>query len=66
MIHWVARPSPGVEPLKVEVRHFDKLFKSEVCEASLSGNGIGVITFGRELVFLNQLLREKLNKALAT
>jgi len=29
VIHWVARPSPGVEPLKVEVRHYDKLFKSE-------------------------------------
>jgi len=30
VIHWVAEPSPGVEPLKVEVRHYDKLFKSEV------------------------------------
>ncbi|KAG0604844.1 hypothetical protein M758_9G012600 [Ceratodon purpureus] len=29
VIHWVAEPAPGVEPLKVEVRHFDKLFKSE-------------------------------------
>lgn len=32
VIHWVAEPSPGVEPLKVEVRLFDKLFKSEVCD----------------------------------
>lgn len=30
VIHWVAEPSPGFEPLKVVVRHFDKLFKSEV------------------------------------
>ncbi|XP_024366735.1 glutamine--tRNA ligase, cytoplasmic [Physcomitrium patens] len=29
VIHWVSEPSPGVEPLKVEVRHFDKLFKAE-------------------------------------
>jgi glutaminyl-tRNA synthetase len=29
VIHWVAEPSPGVEPLKVEVRLFDKLFRSE-------------------------------------
>jgi len=31
VIHWVAEPSPGVEPLKVEARLFDKLFRSEVC-----------------------------------
>ena len=30
VLHWVAEPSPGVDPLKVEVRLFDKLFKSEV------------------------------------
>ncbi|XP_078177532.1 glutamine-tRNA ligase, putative / glutaminyl-tRNA synthetase, putative / GlnRS [Carex rostrata] len=29
VLHWVAEPSPGVEPLKVEVRLFDKLFLSE-------------------------------------
>ncbi|KAL8205193.1 hypothetical protein R6Q57_008744 [Mikania cordata] len=29
ILHWVARPSPGVDPLKVEVRLFDKLFLSE-------------------------------------
>ncbi|PWA94559.1 glutamine-tRNA ligase, putative / glutaminyl-tRNA synthetase, putative / GlnRS [Artemisia annua] len=29
VLHWVAEPSPGVDPLKVEVRLFDKLFKSE-------------------------------------
>lgn len=29
VLHWVAQPSPGVEPLKVEVRIFDKLFLSE-------------------------------------
>ncbi|KAK9105773.1 hypothetical protein Scep_022617 [Stephania cephalantha] len=29
VIHWVAQPSPGVDPLKVEVRLFDKLFQSE-------------------------------------
>ncbi|GLT43484.1 hypothetical protein SLA2020_174270 [Shorea laevis] len=29
VLHWVSEPSPGVEPLKVEVRLFDKLFKSE-------------------------------------
>ncbi|KAJ3692027.1 hypothetical protein LUZ60_012377 [Juncus effusus] len=29
VIHWVAQPKPGVEPLKVEVRLFDKLFLSE-------------------------------------
>ncbi|XP_031265729.1 glutamine--tRNA ligase, cytoplasmic [Pistacia vera] len=29
VLHWVAEPSPGVHPLKVEVRLFDKLFKSE-------------------------------------
>lgn len=30
VLHWVAQPSPGVDPLKVEVRLFDKLFISEV------------------------------------
>ena len=29
VLHWVAQPAPGVEPLKVEVRLFDKLFLSE-------------------------------------
>ncbi|XP_077213013.1 glutamine-tRNA ligase, putative / glutaminyl-tRNA synthetase, putative / GlnRS isoform X2 [Tasmannia lanceolata] len=29
VLHWVAQPSPGVDPLKVEVRLFDKLFHSE-------------------------------------
>ncbi|XP_074326435.1 glutamine--tRNA ligase-like [Apium graveolens] len=29
VLHWVGEPSPGVEPLKVEVRLFDKLFLSE-------------------------------------
>ncbi|KAI7758304.1 hypothetical protein M8C21_014666, partial [Ambrosia artemisiifolia] len=28
VLHWVAEPSPGVDPLKVEVRLFDKLFLS--------------------------------------
>ncbi|XP_019100953.1 PREDICTED: glutamine--tRNA ligase, cytoplasmic-like, partial [Camelina sativa] len=28
-LHWVAEPSPGVEPSKVELRLFDKLFNSE-------------------------------------
>ena len=32
VLHWVAEPSPGVDPLKVEVRLFDKLFKSEVSD----------------------------------
>ncbi|GMI70684.1 ovule abortion 9 [Hibiscus trionum] len=29
VLHWVAEPSPGVDPLKVEVRLFDRLFNSE-------------------------------------
>ncbi|KAE8732104.1 Glutamine-tRNA ligase / glutaminyl-tRNA synthetase, putative isoform 3 [Hibiscus syriacus] len=29
VLHWVAEPSPGSDPLKVEVRLFDKLFNSE-------------------------------------
>eukprot|EP01018_Ginkgo_biloba_P011028 Gb_30862 [translate_table: standard] len=29
VLHWVAEPSPGVDPLKVEVRLLDKLFLSE-------------------------------------
>ncbi|ERN05736.1 glutamine--tRNA ligase isoform X1 [Amborella trichopoda] len=29
VIHWVAQPSHGVDPLKVEVRLFEKLFLSE-------------------------------------
>ncbi|KAH6771455.1 glutamine-tRNA ligase [Perilla frutescens var. hirtella] len=29
VLHWVSESSPGVEPLKVEVRLFDKLFNSE-------------------------------------
>ncbi|WCJ20314.1 Glutamine--tRNA ligase [Euphorbia peplus] len=29
VLHWVAEPSSGIDPLKVEVRLFDKLFNSE-------------------------------------
>ncbi|KAF6160795.1 hypothetical protein GIB67_035996 [Kingdonia uniflora] len=29
VLHWVAQPSPGTNPLKVEVRLFEKLFLSE-------------------------------------
>ncbi|KAK1550421.1 hypothetical protein Q3G72_018846 [Acer saccharum] len=29
VLHWVAEPSPGVAPLTVEVRLFDRLFNSE-------------------------------------
>ncbi|KAL1531838.1 glutamine--tRNA ligase [Salvia divinorum] len=29
VLHWVSESSPGVKPLKVEVRLFDKLFNSE-------------------------------------
>ncbi|KAG6484539.1 hypothetical protein ZIOFF_053058 [Zingiber officinale] len=29
VLHWVAQPSPGIEPLKMEVRLFEKLFLSE-------------------------------------
>ncbi|KAJ7529861.1 hypothetical protein O6H91_15G069300 [Diphasiastrum complanatum] len=29
VLHWVAEPSAGVDPLKIEVRLFDKLFLSE-------------------------------------
>ncbi|KHG03894.1 Glutamine--tRNA ligase [Gossypium arboreum] len=29
VLHWVAEPSPGSDPLKIEVRLFDKLFNSE-------------------------------------
>lgn len=29
VLHWVSESSPGVDPLKVEVRLFDKLFNSE-------------------------------------
>ncbi|PON52798.1 Glutamine-tRNA synthetase [Parasponia andersonii] len=29
VLHWVAEPSPGVDPLNIEVRLFDKLFLSE-------------------------------------
>ncbi|XP_021900855.1 glutamine--tRNA ligase, cytoplasmic [Carica papaya] len=29
VLHWVAEPSPGIDPLKVEVRLFEKLFNSE-------------------------------------
>ncbi|URE10189.1 glutaminyl-tRNA synthetase [Musa troglodytarum] len=29
VLHWVAKPSPGVDPVKVEVRLFEKLFLSE-------------------------------------
>ncbi|GJN05583.1 hypothetical protein PR202_ga23225 [Eleusine coracana subsp. coracana] len=29
VLHWVAEPAPGVEPLKLEVRLFEKLFMSE-------------------------------------
>lgn len=30
VLHWVAEASPGLNPLTVEVRLFDKLFLSEV------------------------------------
>lgn len=30
VLHWVAESVPGVDPLRVEVRLFDKLFLSEV------------------------------------
>jgi glutaminyl-tRNA synthetase len=30
VLHWVAESAPGVEPLKVEIRLFEKLFLSEV------------------------------------
>ena len=30
VLHWVAQPSSGVNPLNVEVRLYDKLFLSEV------------------------------------
>lgn len=36
VLHWVAAPSPGVDPLMVEVRLFDKLFLSEVGKHQLS------------------------------
>ncbi|KAK7398762.1 hypothetical protein VNO78_09934 [Psophocarpus tetragonolobus] len=29
VLHWVAEPSPGVDPLRVEVRLFERLFVSE-------------------------------------
>uniref|UniRef100_R7W940 glutamine--tRNA ligase n=1 Tax=Aegilops tauschii TaxID=37682 RepID=R7W940_AEGTA len=29
VLHWVAQPAPGVDPLKVEIRLFEKLFLSE-------------------------------------
>lgn len=29
VIHWVGEPSPGKEPIKAEVRLYEKLFKSE-------------------------------------
>lgn len=32
VLHWVAAPSDGVDPLKVEVRLFDKLFLKEVSD----------------------------------
>lgn len=41
VIHWVSEPAPGVDPLKVEVRNFDKLFKSEV----ILLNPVGVLHF---------------------
>ena len=43
VIHWVAEPTPGVEPVKVEIRQFDRLFKSEVGLANL------VVIVGREI-----------------
>lgn len=36
VLHWVPESSPGREPVKVEVRLFEKLFNSEV---------IGSLTF---------------------
>lgn len=35
VLHWVAQPSPGVDPLKIEVRLFEKLFTSEVIQLLL-------------------------------
>jgi glutaminyl-tRNA synthetase len=32
-LHWVAQPHPGVEPTKVELRLYDRLFLSKVCAA---------------------------------
>ncbi|KAJ0988083.1 hypothetical protein J5N97_006439 [Dioscorea zingiberensis] len=29
VLHWISQPSPGVEPFKVEVRLFEKLFLSQ-------------------------------------
>lgn len=47
VLHWVAEPSPGVDPLKVEVRLFDRLFLSEVsslpCQTYFSPFKITVI-----------------------
>ena len=34
VLHWVSQPSSGVEPLKVEVRLFEKLFLSQVSKAA--------------------------------
>lgn len=36
VLHWVAAPSPGIDPLMVEVRLFDRLFLSEVGKHQLS------------------------------
>jgi glutaminyl-tRNA synthetase len=33
-IHWVAQPAPGVDPLTIEVRVYDRLFKSRLPEGT--------------------------------
>ncbi|ELR22833.1 glutamine-tRNA ligase [Acanthamoeba castellanii str. Neff] len=33
-IHWVAQPAPGVEPMAMEVRIYDRLFKSRLPEGT--------------------------------
>nr|GMD27721.1 glutamine--tRNA ligase-like [Ipomoea batatas] len=34
VLHWDAEQSPGINPLKVEVRLFNKLFLYEICDPS--------------------------------
>jgi len=49
-IHWVAEPAPGVSPLKVELRLYDKLFMSEQpgsldnWESDLNPNSLVVVS----------------------
>lgn len=51
VLHWVAQPSPGLDPLKVEVRLFDKLFLSEVNSTLLS----------QEMTFLENFLVQNIH-----